>query len=484
MNQAVTRLVDFRKNIHQSIPYRSDATMELIDTIAGNTSARSPAELSLGSLFHRQYSSLYDAVDNFFVPGDSDQSGVERYEQQQKRMHIVAGYYPEPTKRNFYQFGLDATTQPRPFAHTLNDRGIHYYPNPAPGNNPIIVGHNYSVLAGLPEKEDKTSPPWVIPLSLRRVPTDKKATDVGAAQLEDILKDKELPFGSHLSSVVGDSAYSAREFIGQVVEHENLATNVRVRSNRTFYRMPQKEEGPKRQGHPQWYGEPFQMKDSCTWGEADAQESFPFTFRSGRICQIEMQGWYNIVMRGKKDIAMHEHPFTLIRVVVKDSDGEMVFNHPLWLTIHGERRYEISLSDAYEAYRQRYDMEHFFRFGKTRLLMASYQSPDVEHEENWWEIVGLAYVELYLAVPLASSLPRPWERYLPQVNNSSGQLLSPSMVQRDLPRIIQEIENPVWLPKPRGKSPGRPKGYSPGKRERQPVVKKGKKDTSKSARGP
>ena len=116
--------------------------------------------------------------------------------------------------------------------------------------------------------------------------------------------------------------------------------------------------------------------------------------------------------------------------------------------------------------------------------MASYQSPDVEHEENWWEIVGLAYVELYLAVPLASSLPRPWERYLPQVNNSSGQLLSPSMVQRDLPRIIQEIENPVWLPKPRGKSPGRPKGYSPGKRERQPVVKKGKKDTSKSARGP
>ena len=58
------------------------------------------------------------------------------------------------------------------------------------------------------------------------------------------------------------------------------------------------------------------------------------------------------------------------------------------------------------------------------------------------------------------------------------------MVQRDLARIIQEIESPVWLPKPRGKSPGRTKGYSPGKRERQPVVKKGKKDTPKSARGP
>ena len=119
MNQAITRLVDFRENIHQSFPYRSDASMELIDALAGNTSARSPAELSLSSFFHRQYSSLYDAVDNFFTPVSSDKSEFERHEQQLQRMRIVAGYYPEPTKRNFYQFGLDATTQPRPFASTL-----------------------------------------------------------------------------------------------------------------------------------------------------------------------------------------------------------------------------------------------------------------------------------------------------------------------------------------------------------------------------
>ena len=484
MSQAVTPLVDFREKIHQSFPYRSDATMELIDAIAGNASAQSPVALSLNSLFHRQYSSIHDAVDNFFVPGSSDKSEFERHEQQLQRMRIVAEQYPEPVRRNFYLFGLDTTTQPRPFANTLDDRGIHYYPNPAPGNKPIIVGHSYSVLAGLPEKKDKTSPPWVIPFSIRRVPTDKKATNVGAAQLEDLLKDKELPFGSHLSSAVGDSTYSACEFIGQVVEHENLATNVRVRGNRTFYRIPPKEEVPKGKGHPTWYGTPFKMKDSSTWGEADAKANFPFTLRNGRICQVEMKAWYNMLMRGKKNIAMHEHPFTLIRIMVKDSSGKAVFNRPLWLTIHGERRHEISLSDAYEAYRQRYDLEHFFRFGKNRLLMASYQSPDVEHEENWWEIVGLAYVELYIAAPLANSLPRPWERYLPQVNNSSGQLTSPSMVQRDLSRIIQGIESPIELPKPRGKSPGRVKGYSPGRRQRQPVVIKGVKITPKSARGP
>lgn len=30
-------------------------------------------------------------------------------------------------------------------------------------------------------------------------------------------------------------------------------------------------------------------------------------------------------------------------------------------------------------YRQRYDMEHLFRFGKQRLLMTSYLTPDVQH---------------------------------------------------------------------------------------------------------
>ncbi len=283
MNQVDTPLVNFRENIHQSFPYRSDATMELIDAIASNRSAQSPVALSLNSLFHRKYSSIHDAVDNFFVPSSPEKSESERREQQLQRMRIVAGYYPEPTGHNFYQFGLDTTTQPRPFADTLEDRGICYCPNPAPGNNPIIVGHNYSVLAGLPEKENKTSPPWVIPLSIRRVPTDKKATDVGAAQLADLLEDKELPFGSHLSSAVGDSSYSACKFIGQVVGHENLATNVRVRSNRTFYREPQKEEIPKRRGHPLWYGTPFRMKDSSTWGEADERENFPFTLVSRKF---------------------------------------------------------------------------------------------------------------------------------------------------------------------------------------------------------
>jgi hypothetical protein len=485
MSQTVQQLVDFRESLHQFFPYRAGATMDLIDAIAGNSSAQSPVQLSLNSLFPRQYSSLHDAVDNFFVPTSPDKAETERRQQQLGRMRLVAGQWPKPQKRNFHLFGLDTTGQPRPFAPTLKDRGIHYQPNPAPGNRPIMVGHTYSVLAGLPEKAEKPSPPWVLPLLIRRVPTDKKAIDVGADQVADLLQDESLPFGSELSALVADSSYSAREFLGPVVVHKNLATIVRMRGNRVFYRKPVQDNTAAGRGHPIWYGASFDMKEASTWGEPDAVESVPFTFRNGRVCQVEIEAWHNLLMRGTKDIAMHKHPFTLIRITMKDSEGKAVFNRPLWLAILGERCYEITLFDAYKAYRQRYDLEHFFRFGKNRLLMASYQTPEVEHEENWWEIVGLAYVLLYGAAPLAQTLPRPWERYLAEVKeNQSGQLPSPSMVQRDLDRIIQEIGTPSQLPKPRGKSPGRKKGYRPEKRERLPVVKKGSKRTSERARAP
>lgn len=478
MCDTVEQLVEFREELHRTFSFRSDATMDLIDTIAGNSLAKSAVELSLSSLFPRQYSSLHDAVDNFLVPRSADKVKEERHTHQQIRMRILAEQLLEPLRRNFFLFGLDTTGQPRPFAKTLADRGIHYHPNPAPGNKPVVVGHSYSVLAGLPEKEDRTSPPWVIPLLIRRVSTDEKATDVGATQVKDLLKDEVLSFGSKLSVLAADSSYSACKFLGQIVKQENLATIVRVRGDRTFYRMPKLSDSPGGKGHPVWYGTPFDMKDSTGWGEPYATEVVPLTLRNGRVCQVEIKAWYNLLMSGKRDIPMHKYPFTLILIRLKDTNGKEVFKRPLWLIIIGKRRQEITLFDAYEAYRQRYDMEHFFRFGKHKLLMSSYQTPDVEHEQNWWEIVGLAYAFLYIAAPLAQNLPRPWERYLPQLKEPKpGNLPPPSMVQRNLPLIIRQIGTPALLPKPRGKSPGREKGYSPGKRERLPVViKKGKSD--------
>ena len=107
--------------------------------------------------------------------------------------------------------------------------------------------------------------------------------------------------------------------------------------------------------------------------------------------------------------------------------------------------------------------------GKQRLLLNASATPEVEHEENWVQLSCLAYVQLWAARKLALSLPRSWERYLPQ--KSEG-FLSPSMVQRNMQRIITEIGTPANLPKRRGYSDGRTTGMIQTKRTRHQVVKK------------
>ncbi len=472
VDEHVAQFIEFRKKLHSSFTYRADAIMDLIDALSGNTRATSVVQLSLSPLFNREYASVHDAVDNFFAASCSEKTKQERDAHQQQIMHIVGSICPKPANREYYLLGLDATPQPRQFAKTLQDRGFVYRPNPIVGNKPITIGHSYSVLVAMPEKDKKNAPPWVIPLSCCRVSTKNKATEIGAAQVKALQEDKELPFGKELSILVADAAYSAATFLYGVSAHKNQITLTRVRGNRTFYRMPDQDNVPEGNGHPTWYGTSFKCKDSSTWGVPYETASTTYTTKKGRVCHVEIQAWRNMLMTGKKHVPMHEHPFTLLRATVKDENGKAVYEKPLWTIAFGQRRHEASLPDLWESYRQRYDIEHFFRFGKNRLLMDSYQTPIVEHEENWWELSGLAYVQLWMAATLSQISPRPWERYLPNLKEKKDGLPSPSMVQRDMERIIGQFGSPSASPKPRGKSPGRQKGYSPGKRERYPVIKK------------
>lgn len=172
---------------------------------------------------------------------------------------------------------------------------------------------------------------------------------------------------------------------------------------------------------------------------------------------------------------MHEHPFTLVQVKMTDPNGERVFD-PMWLIVMGNRRHELTVLDSWQSYRQRFNLEHLFRFGKQRLLMTTYQTPDEQNEENWVQLCLLAYVQLFAAKELSMHLPRSWERYLP---SALPAITSPTTVQRDFARIIGQIGTPAAAPKSRGKSPGRAKGHSVERRQRHPVIKKGKKVASK-----
>ncbi len=180
----------------------------------------------------------------------------------------------------------------------------------------------------------------------------------------------------------------------------------------------------------------------------------------------------DMLMRGSHDSPMHRKPFTLMQIQVTTTEGISIWK-PMWLIIMGQRRHELTTTEGYQAYRQRYDIEHLLRFGKQRLLLNASITPEVEHEENWVSLSFLAYVQLWAARKLALTLPRRWERYLPQKTEG---FLTPSLVQRDMNRIITEIGTPANSPKRRGFSGGRTEGMIQTKRTRHEVIKKGKKE--------
>lgn len=476
MDKDVTRLLCFRQALRASFATGGNATMNLIDALCGNTGAKSVAELSLNPLFNYQYASVYDAIDHFFTASTPTTAEAERQKHERDLQNLILPHLKAPVCRNFWLFGLDTTPVSRPYASTLSDRGIVYHPNPILNNQPITVGHQYAALVYLPEKFSSSSPPWGVPLSMRRIPTEQTATSVQAQQVLSLMNASHFGSENRLCVCVVDSAGGTVGFLGRVKSQSHLVTIARMRSNRVLYHQPL--PSGKKRGRPKWYGNPFDLKDSTTWTTPDADCTMESMTRGGRHVIIHLQQWINLLMRGTRQYPMHDCPLTLVRVFVTDKEGKPVFRRPLWLSVTGNHRHQLSLLEIYRAYRQRYDLEHFFRFGKQRLLMTAYQTPDVEHEENWWQIAALADVQLFLARELAESLPRPWERYLPQYRTQQA---SPSMVQRDFGRIIGTIEPPPQMPKRRGKSEGRQKGACVKRREKQKVVKKGEKSLTSVA---
>lgn len=470
-SQSIKEFLSWRQNLYHGVNARKETVIELVDALSSNSIASSVVELSEHPLFRRDYNSLYKGIQEF-LPAQND----DNYSQQVNYLlEAVSQTIPTPVSRHFHLFGIDTTPCPRPFSSTLADKTFIHYPNPIKGNKPISIGHSYSVICALPERIATGNVPWAVPLLGERVPSSEKATNIGNKQLEKILKTASFS-EDKLSVLVADSFYSQRDFIGEQVKQNNLITVTRVRTNRVFYRQfIRKENQAITSGHPRWYGDKFDLKDENTWHEPTGVSQSIFTTRKGRQLTVTISGWKQMLMKGTQNYKMNRYPFTLLRITITDKVGNRIWK-PMWLIVIGSRREELSLIDCYESYRQRYDLEHLFRFGKQRLLMTAYSTPDVKHEENWFKLTLIAYVNLWAARNLAFVLPRPWEHYL-KTNKSVK--ITPSLVQRDFYRIISTLGTMAKSPKRRGYSSGRIKGYKKTPRTRHQVITKGNKKSRK-----
>ena len=269
--------------------------------------------------------------------------------------------------------------------------------------------------------------------------------------------------------MVADSDYSHRRFLYPFATVANRAFVSRCRSNRVFYRLPEPSSEP-RQGHPRWYGERFALKDETTWHSPEQQETFTLTTAKGKTRLVTLRLWHNLLMRGSRAQPMHRHPLDLLKVQVSDPTGKRIFK-PQWLIVFCQARRQLSPQDSYQSYAERFKLEHGIRFGKQHLLLDQFQTPDVKQEENWVQFSFLAYVQLWVAHCLAHLLPHPWQQYLPTFKQGK---ITPSAVQLDFTRIIQQIGTPAAEVKPRGKSPGRPVGTTFAPRPRRPTIKRGR----------
>ena len=463
-DSSVTKVQDFRNRLFRLFRFRADATMDFIDALA-SFARESVVKISLSDLFRRTYCSITDVIDNMFRrKTEQNPTEQELREDQLKITELLSEQCEISGNRGFVLLATDCTAKPRIYAKTVTDRSIVHAPNHVPGQKPITVGHEYSLVVFLPEDECDRRAHWTFPLSIKRVHSHEKGPQVAFEQIKAIVS--QPVFKDQLCVDVSDAAYSNNFWISKSPFVPNLVHISRLRNNRILFLQPDSITGKKTRGRPKKYGTPFRLNDPP---QPDQEENIHRISSSGKPWIVRICRWNNLLTKGDEEHHTEKYPFDAVRVQVFGSDGKMVFKKSLWLGVVGTRRSEVTQEQTYDSYAQRYDIEHWFRFEKQNLALSKTQTPDTRHEENLTWLSMLSFAMLYQVRHFASEERLPWERRRVRI---LPRTISPSQVQRDYNRIIRRIGTPASLSKPRGKSAGRPLGTIVPHRMMCPIVKK------------
>lgn len=466
----------FRHSLHSSLRYWSYASFELIESLAsfGHMSKKVTA-LSLSPCFQRQYPAITKVI-HHFDSGKRFKTQGHRFKEWEASYHqSVSSIMPSRFYGRYMLLGSDVTPAEKVFSDCHSDRQFVYKPSKGKHQRPIAIGHKSSCLAVFSDEKR-----WLIPLSMRRVGSKQSENKVGLEQLRAVLKDPHLGLKNTPCIHLGDSTYSNVPYLYHSSQIPNLITISRLRGNRTLYTQPERVPGKK--GTPRKYGAPFNLSKPETWPEPHAKLKWEIEPIKGNRQFIEAVEFREVIMRRKFKLPINKIPLRVIGFQIVDQAGKPKLDRRLWVVIAGKQRNELTIKQVFDLYRKRFDLEHFFRFSKQKMLFNQFQSPRVDHLENWWQIVCSAWTLLFAARNLAQAIPNPWERYLPtfktdpQKEKNTQNTPSPASVQRDYFRIIQAFEPITSPPKRVKKAKGRQEGQKQTPRMRfQPIKKKKKK---------
>jgi hypothetical protein len=430
------QLKQFRAGVYTILGKAKDALFDLMDAVLVTRSVYSFVELSVSAVFRRQWSSIYEALQDGNPP----------------RKELMKLYIKQLPQTEQIVLAGDHTAWPRLDAVTLKERTYEHQAQPMSGAKPVTVGQGYSTIAIIPETEGS----WALPLLHERITSFENPIEKAAAQLKLVCQ--------HLPTrpiTLWDAEYGCASFVKQTAD---IAADklMRLRSNRLLYGAPPPYKGI---GRPRVHGDKFKLNDPTTWWAPDKM----LEILDPKLGRMRLRLWCNLHFQQSAKTNMH-----LIQVERLDK-ALMEKAKPFWLVWVGEGIAE--LSQIWRQYLRRFAIDHWYRFAKQRLHWTLPKLSTTEQCERWSDLMPLLTWQLWLARSLVNDRPLPWQK---SVTN-----LTPGRVAQSMAGVFAVIGTPAQPPKSRGKSPGWSIGQPRRRKIRCPIVKKSttrpKKEQSKSA---
>jgi len=295
---------------------------------------------------------------------------------------------------------------------------------------------------------------------LERISTDTTACEVAKTQLKLLAESPSA--NSSLTVIVADCAYG-----GLNPYSEDQVVIARGRTDRQGRRPVKKDRiVHKKRGRPSKY-EPGVIRfiediTPGTEGGSDEECECEDTIKGQRV-DVLFNRWNDVYIEG------HSELVDVVKVeIFSKKDCTKTLLPPLLLILSGKRRRDITALEAYQSYLRRFDIEHFFRFVKQKLLFCAYQTPELDHQVSWWWFCCMAYWLLYHVRYIGYGSTRPWHK-----KRDSTKPAGPGEVKRLFAtRIFPILGSPTHPPIKREKSRGRQLGTCFPKRERKKIVKK------------
>lgn len=462
--------------------YHAKPLASLVMSLASFEKAHSVVGLSQSPLFHHQYSSIADAI-NGICAKQSEYAAIST-----RIRHFCLSYYPIPT-HTIYRFNSDSSTLIKLFSPTLPDRSQVYVPNNViPSNKPLSVGYRTSAIT-LSESDG-----WQLPVAVERISTDQTATECLMKQLSGLFDDPLLPF-QKADLVVNrlDRGFGNAQYLSPSYRHDNLVSVVRLRQGQKIY-LPATECSSR--GRPAVYDKTprylYQASQTktvkCKEKLHDVFQSSIFEVSPTHVQQVEtitkkgkkithkITQWNDLLLRTKRGKKMSDKLLNLVAVVSLDTEsGAAIFKQPLFMVVSGKNKDRLSPTDAFLEYMQRYSIEPFFRFGKQTLWLDKFQTPAVQHLDNWLLVIQLAVFLLFLTACDAPHRCPKWQKYVPIEKEPSKVRLSLAQARKSAEALFLTFDKIPFLPVKCKKGKPREKGQSQQKRVRYEIVKKKKK---------